>query len=119
MNHKKTRRGVNRRASCDHPMAPKSSARSLLRTPEVIIQTWRAASKTDKGLAESEVRGALFEFEPLWNELFPAEQARIVELLVERVDLQPDGIDLRLRIEGLTSLCSELRTSGGSQQEAA
>ena len=47
------------------------------------------------------------------------EQARIVELLVERVDLQPDGIDLRLRIEGLTSLCSELRTSGGSQQEAA
>ena len=52
-------------------------------------------------------------------ELFPAEQARIVELLVERVDLQPDGIDLRLRIEGLTSLYSELRTSGGSQQEAA
>ena len=46
-------------------------------------------------------------------------QARIVELLVERVDLQPDGIDLRLRIEGLTSLCSELRASGGSHQEAA
>jgi hypothetical protein len=41
------------------------------------------------------------EFEPIWNELFPAEQARIVELLVERVDLQPDGIDLCLRIEGL------------------
>ena len=54
-------------------------------------------------------------FEPLWNELFPAEQARIVELLVERVDLQPDGIDLRLRIEGLTSLFSELHSSAGSQ----
>jgi DNA invertase Pin-like site-specific DNA recombinase len=93
--------------------------RSLLQTPEVIIQTWRAARKTDKGITESEVRGALLEFEPIWNELFPAEQARIVELLVERVDLQPDGIDLRLRIEGLTSLCSELRTSGGSHQEAA
>jgi hypothetical protein len=39
--------------------------------------------------------------------------------LVERVDLQPDGIDLHLRIEGLTSLCSELRISGGSTQEAA
>ena len=93
--------------------------RSLLQTPEVIIQTWRAARKTDKGITESEVRGALLEFEPIWNELFPAEQARIDELLVERVDLQPDGIDLRLRIEGLTSLCSELRTSGGSHQEAA
>jgi hypothetical protein len=39
--------------------------------------------------------------------------------LVERVDLQPNGIDLHLRIEGLTSLCSELRISGGSTQEAA
>jgi site-specific DNA recombinase len=92
--------------------------RSLLQTPEVIVQTWRAARKSDKGLAESEVRAALFEFEPLWNELFPAEQARIVELLVERVDLQPDGIDLRLRVEGLTSLCSELRGAGAHQEAA-
>src|SRR6266850_4212928 len=58
--------------------------RSLLQTPEIMVQTWRAARKTDKGLTESEVRVALLEFEPLWNELFPAEQARIVELLVER-----------------------------------
>jgi hypothetical protein len=93
--------------------------RSLLQTPEIVVQTWRAARKTDRNLAESEVRGALLEFEPIWNELFPAEQARIVELLVERVDLQPDGIDLCLRIEGLTSLCSELRSSGSAQLEAA
>jgi site-specific DNA recombinase len=93
--------------------------RSLLQTPEVIVQTWRAARKTDKALAESDVRAALLDFEPLWNELFPAEQARIVELLVERIDLQPDGLDLRLRVEGLTSLCSELRGAAGAQQEAA
>jgi site-specific DNA recombinase len=93
--------------------------RSLLQTPEIIVQTWRAARKTEKTLAESDVRDALLEFEPIWDELFPAEQARIVDLLVERIDLQPGGIDLCLRIEGLTSLCSELRTSGGSQQEAA
>jgi site-specific DNA recombinase len=92
--------------------------RSLLQTPEIIVQTWRAGRKTDKGLAESDVRGALLEFEPLWNELFPAEQTRIVELLVERVDLQPDGIDLRLRVEGLTSLCSELRGAGAHQEAA-
>jgi hypothetical protein len=93
--------------------------RSLLQTPEVIVQTWRAARKTDKHLAESDVRSALLEFEPLWKELFPGEQARIAELLVERVDLQPDRIDLRLRVEGLTSLCSELRDGAGAHQEAA
>ena len=69
-------------------------------------------------MAESDIHAALLAFEPLWNELFPAEQARIVELLVERVDLQPDGIDLRLRVEGLTSLCSELRGAGAHQEAA-
>ena len=58
------------------------------------------------------------EFEELWNELFPAEQARIVELLVERVDLHADALDMTLKIEGLTSLYSELRTPTELQQAA-
>ena len=93
--------------------------RSLLLSPEVIIQTWRAAQKTDKSVSENDVRSALVEFEPLWSEPFPAEQARIIELLVERVDLSPTGIDLRLRIDGLTSLYNDLRGAAASQQEAA
>ena len=92
--------------------------RSLLQTPEIIVQTWRAARKPCKDITESQVRLALLEFEPLWNELFPAEQTRIVELLVERVDLQPDGLDLLLRVEGLTSLCAELRGPASPKQAA-
>jgi hypothetical protein len=45
----------------------------------------------------------------LWDELFPAEQARIVRLLVERIDLSPDGMQVRLQAEGLHSLVEELR----------
>jgi hypothetical protein len=45
---------------------------------------------------------------PLWDELFPAEQARIVRLLVERVEVGPDGADIRLRLVGLTSLVRDL-----------
>ena len=52
---------------------------------------------------------ALGEFERLWDELFPAEQARIVRLLVERVDVWTTGIDVRLRAEGLRALADELR----------
>ena len=92
--------------------------RSLLQTPEVIVQTWRAGRKADKDLTESHVRVALLEFEPLWNELFPAEQARIVELLVERVEVRTDSIDLLLRVDGLTSLCSELRGASAHQEAA-
>ena len=47
-------------------------------------------------LVEEEVREALERLDPLWDELFPAEQARIVQLLVERVDVRTDRVDIRL-----------------------
>jgi site-specific DNA recombinase len=51
----------------------------------------------------------LADFATVWSELFPAEQARIVQLLVERVDVQEDALDVRIRAEGLASLVAELR----------
>ena len=51
---------------------------------------------------------ALQRLDPLWDELFPAEQARIVALLVERVDIGVDGLNVRLRIEGLGGLAREM-----------
>jgi hypothetical protein len=41
-------------------------------------------------------------------QVFPAEQARIVRALVERVEVGPDGADIRLRVEGLASLVRDL-----------
>jgi site-specific DNA recombinase len=40
--------------------------------------------------------------------LFPAEQARVVQLLVERIDVVPDGADIRMRTEGLPKLVADL-----------
>ena len=62
-------------------------------------------------MGEGEVRAALSELDLLWEQLFPAEQARIVQLLVERVDVGEGGIGIRLRTEGLTSLVQDLRSS--------
>jgi len=47
------------------------------------------------------VRTALVEFEPLWDELSLAEQARTVRLLVERVDVSADSVKVKLRIDGM------------------
>jgi DNA invertase Pin-like site-specific DNA recombinase len=91
--------------------------RMLLRTPEITVQTWRAARASIDKLTEAQVRSALHSFEPLWNELFPAEQARIVQLLVDRVDVAPDGIQIRLRTEGLATLVADLRA--GEMDRAA
>jgi hypothetical protein len=41
-----------------------------------------------------------------------------VELLVERVDLKPDTLDIILKIEGLTSLSAELQPHSPIRQAA-
>lgn len=83
--------------------------RGFLRAPEIVVRAWRAARQAIRDISEAEVREALERLDPLWDELFPAEQARIVQLLVERVDVSPDGAEIRLRTEGLTNLVADLR----------
>ncbi len=93
--------------------------RGLLRAPEIIVGTWRSARQSMDGLNETDVREALERLDPLWDELFPAEQARIVQLLVERIDVSPDRVDIRLRTEGLANLVTDLRAIKPESQRAA
>jgi len=81
----------------------------LLAAPELVARTWAAAKREDDEITEREVTVMLADFAAVWNELFPAEQARIVQLLVERVDVHQDAVEVRIRAEGLASLVGELR----------
>ena len=82
--------------------------RAVFRQPEIVAGTWKAARVHADDITEADARAALQQLDPLWDELFPAEQARIVALLVERVDIGTDGLDVRLRVDGLSSLTREL-----------
>jgi hypothetical protein len=113
--------------------------RAILASPEMIVRTWREAKEQeseataatmdgmeadrqrDQGenqvskqpaITEAEVREALLRLDPLWDELFPAEQARIVQLLVERVDVGLERTSIRLRTDGLAGLAGELGRIG-------
>ncbi len=100
-------------------LAVVDQVRHLLRQPEIIVRTWQAARDQIPKLGEGEVREALIAFHELWDELFPAEQARIVQLLVERVEINLGGIDIRLRTDGLASLVTDLRAGQGASRQAA
>jgi len=67
-----------------------------------------APFEQDGGITETNARAALQQLDPLWDELFPAEQARIVALLVERVDIGTDRLNVRLRVDGLSGLAREM-----------
>ena len=84
----------------------------LLAVPELVARTWAVGKREDDEITEREVTVLLADFATVWNELFPVEQARIVQLLVERVDVEEDALEVRIRAEGLASLVGELRGQG-------
>jgi hypothetical protein len=75
--------------------------RRLVRTPEVVAQTLAAARREQPDMGGREVVTALKHFDAVWSSLFPAEQARIVRLLIERVTITGEGIAVDLRTGGL------------------
>jgi hypothetical protein len=92
------------------------STRKAQRGWSIIVGTWRAARAERENVSESEVREALLQLDPLWDELFPAEQGRIVQLLVERIDVSMHGVQVRLRPNGLPGLVREV--AGGRRAAA-
>ena len=96
--------------------------RQVLHTPEILAQTYREARALGdeqaiqcEHFSERDVVDALGSLDPIWDHLFPEEQARIVQLLVKQVDIYPDRAEVYIRAEGLTSLVAELR----EEQEVA
>ena len=84
--------------------------KKLLAAPELVARTWASAKREDEDeISEREVTCLLADFATVWSELFPVEQARIVQLLVERVDVQENALEVRVRAAGLASLVAELR----------
>jgi site-specific DNA recombinase len=87
--------------------------RRLLASPELVARTIAAlrqenGAAKDAVLEEGDVIDALGALEPVWDELYPAEQARILRLLIERIDVAPDGISVTLHAAGIRSLVAEL-----------
>ena len=98
--------------------------RGVFRSPDVVARTLRAVEAEaawdgDSGPAptEAEVIAALRHIDPLWESLFPAEQERIARLLVEQVVVNPDGLVVRLRADGLRSLAAEVAAPAGAENK--
>ena len=82
---------VRRVSAAEIETAVINQVRTLLHQPEIIVGTWLAAKAAAPDLSKNETREALQRLDPLWDQLFPAEQARIIQLLVERVEIGARG----------------------------
>ena len=59
------------------------------------------------------IADALAALDPIWDNLFPGEQQRLVRLLVDGVVVHADHLEVTLRPGGLVSLVAEVSKEGG------
>lgn len=85
-----------------------TEVRRIVQTPEVVTKVLDALREGGPQVREAEAIAALNDFDALWNQLFPAEQARIIQLLVRRVIVTADGLAVDVRAEGIGGVIREM-----------
>ncbi|MEY6432252.1 hypothetical protein ABC977_07485 [Thioalkalicoccus limnaeus] len=75
--------------------------------------------EVDLTLDEAQVTVAMTRLDAIWGQLFPADQSRVVRLLVEKVIVSSNDLEVRLRANGIRRLVLELRPQPAEQTEEA
>ena len=83
--------------------------RRLLRSPQMVAGVTERAVRFDPALDEAQVAVAMTRLEAIWDQLFPAEQQRIVRLLIEKVIVSQNDLNVRFRPNGIEVLALELQ----------
>ncbi len=81
---------------------------AALKTPEVVQSVCDTVAATTPAMTEPEVVLALRHLGNVWEQLFPAKRQRIVQLLIERVTLRDEGIEITWRDVGWATLVGEM-----------
>ena len=81
-----------------------------LRSPEILVATWRSCQRHAAGadLDEAHVVIAMQRIGAVWEQLFPIEQQRITQLLIERIQLHGQGLDILWREDGWLGLGADI-----------
>lgn len=93
--------------------------RGVLRAPGMTAQIVARATKLDPTLDEAKVVVGMTRLESIWDQLFPPEQTRLVRLLVEKVIVSPDNIEVRLRPNGIEEVVLDLQPEGEAEEVTA
>lgn len=85
--------------------------RRIISAPEITARMIEAQRRDGGPMDEREIVAELQRFNDLWDALYPAEQARIVRLPVDRVTVGPSGMAVVLRNNGIATLVREVGLS--------
>ena len=100
--------GLPRMPAAELESAVLEQLRGHLRSPDVVRDVLPQAQKYDPTLDEAIVTVAMKRLDDVWDQLVPAEQMRIVRLLVRQVNVSPNNMSMDLHPTGIQRLVLEL-----------
>jgi len=88
-----------------------NQVKEIFKTPEWLINVWKNVNqKTKPKITEKEIKIILNKFSPIWGQLFPAEQARLIQLLVKKIIINDDKLILQMHRNDIAQFALELNT---------
>ena len=92
---------------------------AALSAPHLVQAVWDRIRETRPEMSEPEVVLPMRNLAGLWHQLFPAEQCRLAQLLIERMVIADGGLEIIWRDQGWQELAGELvpDTIGAELQE--
>ena len=93
--------------------------RTMMRQPVMISEIVPQVVALNDQLDVEQITVAMTQLDGIWDQLFPAEQTRIVQLLVERVIVSPNHIELQLGANGIGQMVKEIRPAKVTEEALA
>lgn len=75
--------------------------RGALRSPEILSQAVHEVSIARPDISETDAIKHLQSIDQVWDHLFPAEQMRIAQALIERITVRKNGISITWKTKGM------------------
>lgn len=82
--------------------------RQFFTAPEVIHRTHIRAQMHEPNITVDEVRKGLAQFDAIWDQLFPLEQNRILQLIVKRIQISLDGVNITYQPNGIMEVYEQI-----------
>ena len=101
--------GLPRIVAADLESAVLEQLRGLMRAPALLTDAIAHAKRRDATLDEAKVTVAMNRLDAIWAQMFPAEQTRMIKLMVEKVIISTTQLEVRLRANGMERLILEMR----------
>ena len=91
--------------------------KTIFKNPAMVVSTWSVANNMDDGITENDVRDGLQNIEVVWDHLYHKEQARLLQLFIEKIRVEPEGIHIDIRTNGINSLVLDLKAAAQQTKE--